>query len=306
MQPLKGVTFKIMAVIFGIAMASIVKTVSGTIPAGEIVFFRSFFAAPIIVGWLFFRGDLKSGLKTDNPMGHIWRGLIGTAAMALYFAGLKFLPLPEATAIGYTAPILVVIFAAMFLGETVGIYRLSAVVIGLIGVAIILGPKLTMQTANENPTEMLGVMVALGGAVCASLVQIYLRKLTQTESTASIVFRFSLTASVLSLFTLYWGWVIPTPRELFLLVSAGIIGGGTQIFLTSSYRYADASLVAPFEYTSMLLAIAVGYMVFDELPSQSTVIGACVIIAAGVLIIYRERKLGIERTKQRKASSQQA
>jgi len=305
MHPLKGVVFKLIAVALGVAMSAVVKATADTIPPGQAVFFRSFFAIPVIVVWLILRGELSSGLKTSNPVGHLWRGMVGTSAMAMFFIALGILPLPEVTAIGYAAPILVVVFAALFLGEKVGIYRAAAVCLGLLGVGIILWPRLTVGSDGHDALAMFGVLIALTGAVFAAIAQILIRKLTRTEGTASIVFWFSVTASALSLLTLYWGWVIPTPREALMLVSAGLIGGFLQIFLTSSYRFADASLVAPFEYTSMLLAIAVGYFVFAELPTQPTIIGACVIIIAGIVIILRERHLGLERAKQRKAMTQQ-
>ena len=115
------------------------------------------------------------------------------------------------------------------------------------------------------------------------------------------MFWFSVTASVLSLVTLWWGWVMPTASVALMLVLAGLLGGIGQILLTSSYRLAEASLIAPFEYTSMLLALLVGYFVFGEVPTPTVLIGAAIIIAAGVAIIWRERQLGIERTRQRKA-----
>jgi drug/metabolite transporter (DMT)-like permease len=114
-----------------------------------------------------------------------------------------------------------------------------------------------------------------------------------------------MTATVLSLATLPFGWVIPAPKEAILLVLCGILGGIGQIFLTSSYREADASVVAPFDYASMLFALAIGYWVFDEVPTLTMLLGAAIVVTAGVLIIWRERKLGLERAKQRKAMTPQ-
>ncbi len=139
----------------------------------------------------------------------------------------------------------------------------------------------------------------------AALAQVFIRKLTKTETTSSIVFWFSVTASGLSLLTIYWGWVVPTPKEAALLILAGFIGGVGQILLTSSYRLADASFVAPFEYSSMLFSIAIGFAFFDEVPTLTTLVGAAVVIAAGIMIIWRERQLGLERSKTRKAMSPQ-
>jgi drug/metabolite transporter (DMT)-like permease len=300
MQPLRGIVLKILSVCVFVAMASLIKSLSGHIPPGEAVFFRSFFAIPVIVVWLAMRREMSQGFKTENPIGHVWRGLVGTTAMGLGFAGLGLLPLPDVTAIGYASPLLVVIFAAMFLNEKVRLFRLSAVALGMVGVMIVLSPRLSIG-AEMDVRETLGAVVVLGSAFCAALAQVFVRKLVLTENTATIVFWFSVTASVLSLSTLYWGWVIPSATEFALLAMAGLLGGVGQILLTSSYRLADASLIAPFEYTSMLLALGVGYFVFSEIPTGTMILGAAIIIAAGVLIIWREQALGLERARQRRA-----
>ena len=301
MQPLRGIVFKIMSVCMFMGMASLVKAASQDVPPGQAVFFRSFFALPIILGWLAIRHELRDGWKTANPMGHVWRGLVGTSAMGLGFTGLGLLPLPEVTAIGYAAPLLVVVFAAMFLNENVRAFRLSAVAMGMVGVLIVLSPRLSVG-ATLNTAETLGAVVVLMGAVLAALAQVFVRKLVATETTAAIVFWFTITSSVMALFTLPWGWVVPSWQMAALLVIAGLLGGTGQIFLTSSYRYADASLVAPFDYTSMILARLIGYFIFDEVPTGTMLIGAGIVIAAGVLIIWRERALGLQRAQQRKAT----
>lgn len=301
MQPLRGIIFKVMSVCMFMGMASLVKAASVDVPPGQAVFFRSFFALPIILGWLAIRHELRDGWKTKNPMGHFWRGLVGTSAMGLGFTGLGLLPLPEVTAIGYAAPLLVVIFAAMFLNEDVRAFRLSAVALGMVGVLIVLSPRLSVG-ASLNSSETLGAIVVLMGAVLAALAQVFVRKLVATESTAAIVFWFTITSSVMALFTLPWGWVVPTWTIAAMLVMAGLLGGVGQILLTSSYRFADASLVAPFDYTSMILALLIGYFVFDEVPTGTMLIGAGIVITAGVLIIWRERKLGLQRAQQRKAT----
>lgn len=282
-------------------MASLIKAASSQVPSGQAVFFRSFFAIPIILGWLSIRGELQTGWRTSNPLGHFWRGLIGTSAMGLGFTGLGLLPLPEVTAIGYAAPLLVVVFAAMFLNEQVGVYRLSAVALGMIGVLIVVSPRLSVGV-EISTSETLGAVVVLMGAVMAALAQVFVRKLVATEGTAAIVFWFSITSSLLALLTLPWGWVVPTWDVVLMLICAGLFGGVGQIFLTSSYRFADASLVAPFDYASMILALFIGYFVFDEVPTFTMLLGATVVILAGVAIILRERYLGLERARQRKAT----
>lgn len=302
MRPLRGIAYKVISVIVFITMASLIKATAPHVPSGEAVFFRSFFAMPVIVVWLAMRRELATGFRASHPMGHVWRGLVGTIAMGLGFAGLGYLPLPEVTAIGYAAPLLTVIFAAMFLGEEVRAFRITAVALGLIGVMIVVWPRLSI-TSNEavGQAEAFGAILVLGGAVFAALAQVFVRKLVMTEKTPAIVFYFSLTATVLSLATLPFGWVVPSATEAALLVTSGLLGGVGQIFLTSSYREADASVVAPFDYASMIFALGIGYFVFAEVPTGTMLIGAAVVVFAGCMIIWRERQLGIERAKQRKA-----
>ncbi len=305
-NPLRGIGLKVLSVSVFTLMAVCVKAASPNIPPGEAVFFRSFFAIPVILGWLAWSHNLAHGLDTVAPMGHVWRGLVGTAAMGLGFTALGLLPLPEVTALGYAAPLLTVIFAAMFLGEQVRVFRLSAVLIGLIGVMIVLSPRLTLTgTETVSTLQAVGAMAALLGAVFAALAQVFVRKLVQTEQTPAIVFYFSLTASVLSLATLPFGWAVPSLGEAGLLVGAGILGGVGQILLTESYRHAETSVIAPFEYVSMIFALVLGYTLFNELPTATMLVGAALIVAAGLFIIWREHRLGLERAKARGAVTPQ-
>ncbi|MDT8857082.1 DMT family transporter [Paracoccaceae bacterium Fryx2] len=306
MRPLRGIALKLASVMMFIVMSAMIKATADHVPPGEAVFFRSFFAMPVIVVWLMFRRELATGFRAVRPMGHVWRGLMGTMAMGLGFAGLGYLPLPEVTAIGYAAPLLTVIFAAMFLGEEVRVFRISAVVLGMLGVLIVLSPRMTVLSGDAaGHREALGAMLVLGGAVFAALAQVFVRKLVMTERTPAIVFWFSLTATVLSLVTLPFGWVIPGPTEAALLVACGLLGGVGQILLTASYREADASLVAPFDYASMIFALGIGYFIFGETPSWTMLGGAALVVTAGILIIWREHRLGLERARQRKAMTPQ-
>ncbi|MEI6798978.1 MAG: DMT family transporter [Pseudomonadota bacterium] len=297
-RPLRGIVLKLVSVLVFIVMQSLIK--AAHVPAGEAVFFRSAFAIPVIVVWLTWQGQLATGFRAVQPIGHVWRGLMGTIAMGLGFAGLSYLPLPEVTAVGYASPLMVVILAAMFLGEEVRLFRMASVALGLLGVLIVLSPRLSVG-ANAGTREAFGAMVVLGGAMFAALAQVFARKLVLTETTTSIVFYFSLTSTLLSLVTIPFGWIWPTPAQAALLVTCGILGGIGQIFLTASYREADASLVAPFDYASMIFSLGIGLFIFGEVPSLTMLSGASLIILAGILIILRERHLGVERAKARRA-----
>lgn len=298
MSPLTGIALKLGSVMIFTVIGAVLKATAATVPAGEQVFFRSLFAIPVILAWLAWRGELATGLKTRDPMAHAYRGIVGSIAMGTSFAGLGLLPFPEATALGYAMPLLTVIFAGMFLAEPVRGFRLSMVAIGLVGVLIVLSPRLSVGAGSVTMAESLGAMLTLTGAAFGALAQIFISKMVATERTAAVVFWFSVTATVLSLVTLPFGWVVPDARTAALLVSCGIMGGAAQIMLTSAYRYADASLVAPFDYASMLMALAIGWFVFGEGASARMLLGAAVIIAAGVAIIWRERQLGISRARR--------
>lgn len=304
-RPLRGIALKLGSVLAFIVMYAMIKATSGHIPPGEATFFRSFFALPVIVVWLMMRHEMATGFRVQNPWGHLWRGLMGTVAMASGFAGLAWLPLPEVTALGYAAPLLTVIFAAMFLGEQVGWVRISAVALGIVGVMIVLSPRLGLLQMGAGHAQALGAIIVLTGAVFAALAQVTVRRLVATETTSAIVFWFSVTASVLSLATLPFGWALPTPTEAGLLIGAGLLGGVGQILLTSSYREADASMLAPFDYASMLFSLLLGWLLFDDRPTTTMLFGAALVVLAGLVIILRERQLGLARARQRKAMTPQ-
>ncbi len=297
MQPLRAITLKVTSVLVFFTMATLIKLTSDRIPPGEAVFFRSAFSIPVILVWLVWLGELPRGLRTSMPMGHVWRGVVGTTSMALNFTALGLLSLPEATIIGYAAPILTVIFAAMFLGEEIRAFRISAVVLGLTGVVVVMAPRVTLAGDALGLREALGATVAFGGALFAALAQVQVRRLIATEHTAAIVFWFLTTAALLSLLTLPWGWIMPGPGLFAILVLTGLLGGTGQILLTSSYRYADMSVIAPFEYASILLAVVVGWLVFSEAPTWSMIAGAGIVIAAGFIILWREHRLGLDRAR---------
>ncbi len=219
--------------------------------------------------------------------------------MALGFAGLGLLPLPEVTAIGFAAPVLVVILAALVLGERLRLFRVLAVLFGLGGVLIVIWPNLSLLRGGGSSTASLGAMLVLGSACAAAIAQITVRTMVRTESTAAIVFYFSITATCLSLLTSPFGWVWPDLTVVVMLAFAGLLGGTGQICLTSAYRFADVSVIAPFEYASIVLAILSGYVFFTEVPTLRTLAGSAIVICAGIIIIWREAQLGLVRGKAR-------
>jgi len=305
-NPLAGIGLKIVSVAIFVAMSAFIKA-AGQLPAGQIVFFRSFFAILPVAVYLAYQGELRSAAYTKRPMRHIVRGLVGVASMGASFFALTRLPLPEAVTLNYAQPLFVVIFSALFLGEIVRIHRWSAVIVGLFGVLIVSWPKLSLLSGGSGigDEELLGVMAAFLGAALSAVAMLQVRSLVRTEKSAVIVIWFSLTASVAGLLTIPFGWQPIDAWQAFFLVSAGFCGGIAQIFMTQAYRHAEASTVAPFEYTSILLAIVIGYFAFGEHPTIHIIVGGAIVIGAGIFIVWRERQLGIERRKARKASTPQ-
>ena len=296
-RPLLAVALKVSAVFLFTVMAALIKAQSDHFPPGEMVFFRSLFAIPVIVIWLVARGELAQGFVVRKPMGHFWRGVLGTTAMGLTFTGLGLIPLPEATAIGYATPIFTLVLAAIMLGERIRAIRIAAVSIGLLGVLIMIWPRLGGNTMNAAAT--LGALCILCATVARAFVQIHIRQLVQVDHPAAIVFYFSMTATLLSALTVFWGWTAPTLNQLLILITMGLIGGVAQILVTSSYRFGQASMLAPYDYTSMLFAIFIGYVWFDELPTLAILLGAALVIAGNAVVIWREHQLGLERGKAR-------
>lgn len=301
---LRGITLKIISVAIFVAMSSLIKA-AGQVPVGQIAFFRSFFAFFPILLMLGWQGELRMALRTSNPLGHITRGTVGVMSMAFTFFALTRLPLPEAIMLNYAQPLLVVMFSALFLGEVVRAYRWTAVLIGMLGVIIISWPNLSLFGQGVDREQALGVAAALLGATFSAIAMLLVRRLVHTERTPTIVMWFSLTASVVSLATIPFGWDALDVWQWTVLVLAGICGGMAQILMTEAYRHAEASTVAPFEYTSMILAIIVGYLAFSDVPTIYTIVGGLIVVGAGIFIILRERRLGLERRDVQKIAPPQ-
>ena len=305
MKPLLGISLKVLSALVFTMMSATLKTLMDRYPTGEVVFFRSFFAILPLWLWLGWNGSLISGLRTKNVIGHFKRGLLGTAGMGLGFTALSYLPLHDAIAIGYASPLIVVVLAALLLKEQIRAYRWTAVAVGFVGVLIMLSPYLTPETFAEGMLAgpAIGAACALIGAFCSAGAMIQVRRLTGTEKTGAIVFYFFILASALSFCTILFGWHMPDATDLALFILGGILGGIGQILLTECYRYADTSVIAPFEYSTMIWALLLGWFMFGDLPTPTILAGAAIVAATGLFIVWRERQLGLERAKELKVAA---
>ena len=300
-NPLFGIAMKVTSVALFVAMQSFIKA-AGELPTGQIAFFRSFFAIPPILILLAYRRELPTAMRTRHALGHFLRGLVGITSMLFGFFALTRLPLAEAIALSYAHPLILVVFSAMFLGEPVKAFRWSAVVVGMAGVLIISWPKLTVLGSGHplDRQQMLGLAAALCAATLSAVATLLVRRLVATERTATIVLWFSLTASLLALLSIPFGWSALSLDQATSLIASGLCGGVAQIFMTESYRHAPLSTVAPFEYTSMLIGIGVGFFLFGDVPTVHMLVGSGIVIGAGIFIIWREQRLGLERAAARK------
>jgi drug/metabolite transporter (DMT)-like permease len=298
MNILKAILLKLASALLFAVMQTLVRALGDTFPVGQIVFFRSAFAILPVVLIYAWRHELRAAMRTKHPFAHVSRGATSVAGMFLNFGALARLPLVEATAISFVSPLITVGFAAVFLKERVRIYRWSAVVVGFLGVLVMLTPHLTLFSGVAPASSVVGAALALTAAFTNAGAVIQTRRLTDTETTPAIVFYFSLFCAVGGLLTLPFGWQTPGASQLVALVALGICGGLAHILLTESYRYAPASVVAPFDYTSMLWAFVLGYAVFGEVPTIAVFIGSIIVAGAGLFVLWRERQLGLRRARE--------
>ncbi|WP_126401254.1 DMT family transporter [Blastochloris tepida] len=299
--PLKGMLLKLLAVFCFTGLSGLVRHIGTAVPAGEVVCFRAFFTIVPLLAWLAYEGELKTALRTQHPLGHFFRGLTGICAMFFMFTGLALLPLAEATAISFAMPLISVAFAALFLKEKVRLFRWSAVAVGLAGVLIILWPR--FGGGDLTSTAAIGALASLIGAVLSAGAVVQIRRLTYTETTGAIVFYFALYSTLMALATAPFGWVVPDIETTAALIATGLLGGVAQILMTQSYRYADASLLAPFDYTAIIWATALGWVAFREVPGPMVLVGAAIVVGAGLAVIWRERRLGLKRSRERQAAT---
>src|SRR6185503_2487655 len=307
MHPFKAIGLKLISALLFAFMLALVRQLGDVAPIGQMVFFRSAFAILPVVLVYAIRGELATAVRTSRPLGQLGRGLLSVGGMFTNFSALTRLPLADATAISFASPLITVALAAIILKERVRVSRWSAVALRFAGVIVMLIPHLDLgRYAGGASAASAGAVFALISAVCNAGTVIQTRRLTQSETTSSIVFYFSLVCAIAGAFTLPFAWHSPTASELAALVALGIFGGFAHILLTESYRYAAASVVAPFDYSSMLWALLLGYWLFGELPDTLVYVGATIVAGAGLYVIWRERQLGLKRAREAEGPPQAA
>ncbi|MEN5018723.1 DMT family transporter [Erwinia sp. Eh17-17] len=293
-SPSTGVSMKIAGALTSTLMMACVKGLEGTIPVGEVIFFRSSVALIPLFIWLWCQGNVLDGIRTRNIKGHFLRGLAGTGGLYFSYLALLYISLTDVTAINYAAPLITVIMAAVFLREKVKYHRWIAVVAGFAGILVMMSGQLFFARegalSEVSWLSTLGMILALMAAVCIAGASIQIRYLNGIEKPGAIAFWFAITTTLTSLFTLFFGWTVPDGRQLMLLLGCGLLGGITQILLTLSLKYADASLLAPFDYTTLIWSVFIGYLFWDTLPGSATLFGAGLVVTGGAISMYFERR----------------
>lgn len=251
----------------------------------ELVFYRQLFAVPVVCAWIMWTVG-ASGFATGNIGRHVPRTIAGLVGMALNFAAVTLLPLAEATTLGFTAPIFATVMSALILREATGIHRWSAVLVGFGGVIIMARP----DTAHLPP---LGLTIAILAALVVATVSIILRALSRTETPSAIVLWFSVLSIPPIGVLMFWFGQTHDPVTFALIIAMGVAGGIGQLFITGALRWGQIALVLPMDYSSIIWAALLGWVLWGVLPVSSTWAGAGLIIASGLYIVFREHRLGL-------------
>lgn len=273
--------YKSLSVLFFVLMSVCIKATGDHIPLFQVVFFRNFFALLPLIFFIYF---LKLNLRSiNNYKLHIARAFIGVTAMSLFFVSIRYVPLVEMQTISYSSVFFISILSIFFLGEKIGYRRIIAILIGFIGVLIILKPS-TELFSNYS-------VLPLIASLFLSMAVIVLKKILLTNNNILSVWVFTILCTIISLFFYNDNWVWPNNLDLSFMIASGILGFIAQICLTKSFQLADASILAPIDFTSVIWSFSLGYIFFGELISSDVLIGGIIIISSVSYIFYRERVL---------------
>ena len=275
-----GSLFVVLGEVFFVSMGMLVKYLGETMPNHHLVFYRNVFAALVMVPLLYKQGFHH--LKTKRIGMHLFRSGSGVLAMYCFFYALANIELANAMLLKLTGPIFIPVIAILWIREHVTLKTIIGIAIGFLGVIIFLNPTAEIELA---------ALVGLAGGALAAAAKVSIRKMSDTEPTTRIVFYFALFGALFASIPVMTGAAYtPTVEQWSLLLLLGIVGTCGQFCLTQAYRIAPASQVGPFTYSSLLWASIAGWFFWAELPTMQTMVGASLIITAGIILIYRSNK----------------
>lgn len=290
----RGIAVYLGAILAGALMDVLIKLLSSGYPTGQILFFRSCVAVVPILVMVWLNGGGWAALRPRRPLACVLRGLVQACAAFTFFVAFRTMPLADAYAIGFTAPLWMALLSAPLLGERVGAARWTAIVVGFAGVMVMLQPG----TADLR-TELLGPVMALAGAVLYALAAVLIRRIGRDETTSAMAFATNVAMTGAAALLLpfapedpllagLFGWRTPDPWDLLLLAGVGLLGGAMTILFTEAFRTTPAALIAPFEYTAMIWGVLFGYLVFGDRPTAALFVGAAIVIASGLILLRVE------------------
>ena len=283
-RPLYALGLRLMAAVVLSTLFMLVKfTAESGVRFPEILFWRQLPTIVLVLGWLAARGQLQR-LKTRRLPVHARRAMLGLAGMVFTFGAPLLMPLAESTALGFTTPVFAVILSVLLLGERVGPVRWLAVALGFAGVVIIAQP-------GQTALSPFAAFVGLGAGLMVALISIQVRDLSRTEESLSIVFWFAAISTPILLLALPFFYTPHSAWQWFLLLSGGVLGLVGQLLLTAALRYGQVASVVVMDYSSLVWATMYGWLLWGDVPSAATWLGAPVIIVAGAVIAWREHLL---------------
>jgi len=281
-RPLLALAIRLLGIAGFAVMAALIKLAAERgMHIAEIIFWRQLVTVPIIATWAMMAGGIHL-LKSDRPKAHAVRGIYGVVGMICNFGAVILLPLAEATTINFSAPLFAVILSIVLLKEPVGKWRWSAVIAGFAGIIIIAQP-------GDGHIPLEGALVALGGAFMIALISIQIRDLSRTEQPMVIVFWFGVISVVLAAPLQPIVMQAHTASDWLLLLGIGISGTWGQLLITMALRFGKVSSVIVMDYSSIVWATLLGFLIFAAVPPATTFLGAPLIVASGLIIAWRER-----------------
>jgi drug/metabolite transporter (DMT)-like permease len=252
-------------------------------PVGQVLFLR-FFIGFIPIFFIIPKNKLFSFYKTNRPGLHAFRAVTGALAIIALFYGLRELPLADVVSLTFGGPIFVTIASIFFLSEKVGVKRWFAVFLGFVGMLLIIQPAFV----NLNYYYFSPIIFCIFFACVA----ISVRSLSKTEANYTIAFYFTFLCTTIGLCSIFFvDWIMPTKIDFLIFTILGLCGSMGNLLLTQSYRLAEASLVTPIKYLSLIFAILFGFIIWSEIPKFITLIGAALVILSSLIIFIRESQL---------------
>jgi len=288
MPELSGIALRLASVAVMTAMLACVHAAAQSAPIGQIMFWRADAALLPILGYMALRGGIRRGIATQHQKAHALRSLFGALSMGLSFVSLAYLPVANASALAYLAPLFSIPLAAYFLGEALNRTVLISAALGFAGVLAMLWSE--MSGPGWAAGGLIGIAAGLGYALTMGFVRVHIKQMTATESAATIAFYFALVSGLIGLASLPFGWAQLTWPLFWSLLGAGLFGGVGHILASEAVARARVSVLAPFDFTGMAWAVGFDVILFNHRPDLASLFGVGAIVVAGLLVAWPRKR----------------